>query len=66
VKKTRLDNCRFVHGTFDFGELPEVAGDESVEIMNDIGIKSEFSLFSEAQIWIRRRWNYLALAETVF
>jgi hypothetical protein len=35
-------------------------------MMNDTGIKSEFSSLSEAQFWIRRLLDYAALAKKKF
>jgi hypothetical protein len=34
---------------FDFKEVPEIAQEELIEMINDTGIKSEFSSFSETQ-----------------
>jgi hypothetical protein len=33
--------------TFDFDEIPEIAQEELIEMINDKGIESEFSSFSE-------------------
>jgi hypothetical protein len=34
-------------------------------MINDTGIKSEFSSFSETQFWVRRLLDYPAVAKTV-
>jgi hypothetical protein len=52
--------------TFDFEEIPEIAQEEFIEMINDTGIKSEFSSFSKTQSWVRRLLDYPALAKTVF
>jgi hypothetical protein len=51
--------------TFDFDEIPEIAQEELIEMINDTGIKSEFSSFSETEFWVRRLLDYPALAKTV-
>jgi hypothetical protein len=51
--------------TFDFEGIPEIAQEELIERINDTGIKSEFSSFSETQFWVRRPLDYPALAKTV-
>jgi hypothetical protein len=51
--------------TFDFDELPEIAQEELIEMINDTSIKSEFSSFSETQFWARRLLDYPALVTTV-
>jgi hypothetical protein len=38
--------------TFDFEEVPEIAQEELIEMINDMGIKSEFTSFSETQFWV--------------
>jgi hypothetical protein len=48
--------------TFDFEKIPEIAQEEFIEMINDTGIKSEFS---ETQFWVRRLLDYPALAKTV-
>jgi hypothetical protein len=50
---------------FDFEEIPEIAQEELIEMINDTGIKSEFSSFSETQFWVRRLLDYPGLAKTV-
>jgi hypothetical protein len=54
------------HFTFDFDEIPEIAQEEFIEMINDTGIKSEFSSFSERQLWFRRLLDNPAFAKTVF
>jgi hypothetical protein len=51
--------------TFDFDETPEIAQEELIEIIDDTGIESEFSSFSEKQFWVQRLLDYPALAKTV-
>jgi hypothetical protein len=51
--------------TFDFDEIPEIAQEELIEMIDDTGIKSQFSSFSETQFWVRRLLDYPALAKTV-
>jgi hypothetical protein len=51
--------------TFDFDEIPEIAQEELIEMINDTGIESEFSSFSEKQFCVRRFLDYPALAKTV-
>jgi hypothetical protein len=51
--------------TFDFEEIPEIAQEELIEMINDTGIKSEFSSFSETQVRVRRLLDYSALVKTV-
>jgi hypothetical protein len=50
---------------FDFDEIPEIAQEELIEMINETGIKSELSYFSETQFWFRRLLDYPALAKTV-
>jgi hypothetical protein len=52
--------------TFDFKEIPEIAQEELIEMINDTGLKSEFSSFSETQFWARRLLDYPALTKTAF
>jgi hypothetical protein len=51
--------------TFDLDEIPEIAQEEFIEMINDTDIKSEFSSFSETQFWFRRLLDNPALAKTV-
>jgi hypothetical protein len=51
---------------FDFDETSESTQKELIEMINDTGIKSEFSSFLETQFWVRRLLDYPALAKTVF
>jgi hypothetical protein len=48
--------------TYDVDEIPEIAQEEFIEIINDAGIGTEYSSFSEAQFGIRRLLDYPALA----
>jgi hypothetical protein len=54
-----------VKSPFDFEEIPEIAQEKLIEMINDTGNKSEFSSFSETQFWFRRLLDYPALAKTV-
>jgi hypothetical protein len=49
--------------TFDFDEISEIAQEELIEMINDTGIKSEFSSFSETQFWVRRFLDYPKLSK---
>jgi hypothetical protein len=51
--------------TFDFDEIPEIAQEELIEMINDKGIESEFSSFSEKQFWVQMLLDNTALAKTV-
>jgi hypothetical protein len=51
--------------TFDFEEIPEIAQEELIEMINDMGIKSEFSSCLETQFWVRRLLDYPALAKAI-
>jgi hypothetical protein len=51
--------------TFDFDEISQIAQEELIEMINDTGIESEFSSFSEKQFSVRRLLDYPALAKTV-
>jgi hypothetical protein len=50
---------------FDFAEIPEIIHEEMIEMVNDLGIKFEFSFFLETQFCARRLLDYPALAKTV-
>jgi hypothetical protein len=51
--------------TFDFDEIPEIAQEKLIKMINHTGIESEFSSSSEKQFWVQRLLDYPALAKTV-
>lgn len=50
--------------TFNIDEIPEIAQEELIAVKNDKGIKTEFSLFLDAQFWICRLSDYPALVSS--
>jgi hypothetical protein len=50
---------------FDFAEITEITHKELIEMINNTGIKSEFSFFLETQFCFRRLLYYPALAKPV-